>query len=232
MSSAKQVTACKIGVYAYNGGYRAFEGYPIDLPTWNVDGMVSPEWFEGSPHTRALSGYLRANSLSYRPKLRLDLDNSLPATATIIRALLNKISSKYVQNFYALTTNGTGTGATFLVFTSGAPATDDYFNGMIISGLAGGDVAVTDYVGSTRTATLASARTWTNGLSVTAKVQPNLPIVIGCSIDDTSDDILYYTIEDASFGILREMTLGRQRATISLLGVNDVQDVPDGFRIA
>jgi hypothetical protein len=232
MSSAKQVTACEIGVYAYNGGYRAFEGYPIDLPTWNVDGMVVPEWFEGSPHTRALSGYLRANSLSYRPKIRLDLDNSLPATATIIRNLLNKISSKYTQTFYAVTSSGSAIGGTALTLTSGAPAVDDYFNGMIISGLTGGDVIVTDYVGSTRIATLAQARTWTNALALTVKVQPNLPIVIGCSIDDSSDDLLYYTIEDASFGILREMTIGRQRATISLLGVNDVQDIPDGFRIA
>jgi hypothetical protein len=232
MSSAKQVTEVKIGVYAYNGGYRAFEGYPIDLSTWNVDGMVSPEWFEGSAHTRALSGYLRANSLSYRPKLRLDLDNSLPASATVIRNLMNKISSKYVQTFYAVTTSGTGTGITALVLTSGAPNVDDYFNGMIISGLTGGDVRVTDYVGSTRTATLAAARTWTNANALTVKVQPNLPILIGCSIDTDAGNILYYTIEDASYGILREMTVGRQRATIALLGVNDVQDIPDGFRIA
>lgn len=232
MSTAKQVTDCRIGVYAYNGGYRAFEGYPVDLSTWNVDGMCKPEWFEGSPTTRALSGYLRANSLSYRPSLRIDLDNSLPASATTIRNLLNKISSKYTQDFYAVTTNGTGTGITALVLSSGAPATDDYFNGMLISGLTGGDVLITDYVGATRTATLTAARTWTNALALTVKVQPNLPIVIGAALDTDSANILYYTIADASYGILREMTVGRQRAVIELLGVNDVKEIPDGFRIA
>lgn len=232
MSSSKQVTACKIGVYAYNGGYRAYEGYPVDIDTWNVDGIARPEWLEGSSSTRALSGYLRANSLSYRSSLRIDLDNSLPGTATTIRTLFNKLSSKYVQDFYAVTTNGAGTGSSTLVLTNAAPNVDDYFNGMIVSGLTGGDVRITDYVGATRTATLAANRTWTNGNALTVKVQPNLPTVIGASVDTDAGNIIYYTITDASFGILREMTIGRQRAVIELVAVNDSQTIPDGFRIA
>jgi hypothetical protein len=136
-----------------------------------------------------------------------------------------------VQDFYAVTTSGTGTGITAHVLTSGAPATDDYFNGMRISGLTGGDVVITDYVGSTRTATLASARTWTNALALTVKVTPSLPIVIGVSMDDTTGNILYYNLIGGAYGIDRQMTLGRQRVSMNLEGVMDVQNIDDSFRI-
>jgi hypothetical protein len=231
MSTAKQVTAVKMGVYAYNGAYRAFEGYPISFDAWNINADNKPEWIEGSPVTVALSGYKRANRLSYRPTLSIDLDNSYGTSATNLRTLLNKLSGKYVQDFFAVTTSGTGTGITALVFTSGAPATDDYFNGMRISGLTGGDVIITDYVGSTRTATLASARTWTNGNALTVKVTPSLPIVLGVSMDDTTGSILYYNLIGGAYGIDRQMTLGRQRVSMNLEGVMDVQNIDDSFRI-
>jgi hypothetical protein len=231
MSTAKQVTAVKMGVYAYNGAYRAFEGYPISFDTWNINAENKPEWVEGSPVTAALSGYKRANRLSYRPTLSIDLDNSYGTSATNLRALLNKLSGKYVQDFYAVTTSGTGTGITALVLTSGAPDTDDYFNGMRISGLTGGDVVITDYVGSTRTATLASARTWTNALALTVKVTPSLPIVLGVSLDDTTGNIIYYNIMGGAYGIERQMTIGRQRVSMNLEGVMDAQNIDDSFRL-
>jgi hypothetical protein len=231
MSTAKQVTAVKMGVYAYNGAYRAFEGYPISFDTWNINAENKPEWVEGSPVTVALSGYKRANRLSYRPTLSIDLDNSYGTSATNLRALLNKLSGKYVQDFYAVTTSGTGTGITALVLTSGAPDTDDYFNGMRISGLTGGDVVITDYVGATRTATLASARTWTNALALTVKVTPSLPIVLGVSLDDTTGNIIYYNIMGGAYGIERQMTIGRQRVSMNLEGVMDAQNIDDSFRL-
>jgi hypothetical protein len=234
MSTAKQVTAVKMGVYAYNGAYRAFEGYPISFDTWNINAENKPEWVEGSPVTVALSGYKRANRLSYRPTLSIDLDNSYGTSATNLRTLLNKLSGKYVQDFFAVTTSGTGTGSTSLVITSALPATsasDDYFNGMRISGLTGGDVVITDYVGSTQTATLASARTWTNALALTVKVTPSLPIVLGVSLDDTTANIIYYNIMGGAYGIERQMTIGRQRVSMNLEGVMDAQTIDDSFRI-
>lgn len=231
MSTAKQVTAVKMGVYAYNGAYRAFDGYPISFDTWNINAENKPEWVEGSPVTVALSGYKRANRLSYRPTLSIDLDNSYGTSATNLMALLNKLSGKYVQDFYAVTTSGTGTGITALVLTSGAPDTDDYFNGMRISGLTGGDVVITDYVGATRTATLASARTWTNALALTVKVTPSLPIVLGVSLDDTTGNIIYYNIMGGAYGIERQMTIGRQRVSMNLEGVMDAQTIDDSFRL-
>jgi hypothetical protein len=231
MSTAKQVTAVKMGVYAYNGAYRAFEGYPISFDTWNINAENKPEWVEGSPVTVALSGYKRANRLSYRPTLSIDLDNSYGTSATNLRALLNKLSGKYVQDFFTVTTSGTGTGITALVLTSGAPSTDDYFNGMRISGLTGGDVIITDYVGATRTATLASARTWTNALALTVKVTPSLPIVLGVSLDDTTGNIIYYNIMGGAYGIERQMTIGRQRVSMNLEGVMDAQTIDDSFRL-
>ena len=231
MSTTTQVSAIKMGVYAYNGAYRAFEGYPISFDTWNVNADNRPEWIEGSPVTTALSGYKRANRLSYRPTLSIDLDNTYGTSATNLRTLLNKLSGKYVQNFYAVTTSGTGTGSTTLVLTAGAPAVDDYFNGMRISGLTGGDVFITDYVGSTRTATLASARDWTNALALTVKVLPNLPIVLGVSLDDDTGNIIYYNIIGGVYGIARQLTVGSQRVSMELEGVLDVQDIDDSFRI-
>jgi len=221
-----------MGVYAYNGDYRAFEGYPISFDTWNINAENKPEWIEGSPVTVALSGYKRANRLSYRPTLSIDLDNSYGTSATNLRTLLNKLSGKYVQDFYAVTTNGTGTGSTTLVLTSGAPSTDDYFNGMRISGLTGGDAVITDYVGATRTATLSASRTWTNALSLTVKVTPSLPIVLGVSLDDTTGNIIYYNITGGAYGIERQMTIGKQRVSMNLEGVMDTQNIDDSFRIA
>jgi hypothetical protein len=234
MSTAKQVTAVKMGVYAYNGAYRAFEGYPLSFDTWNINAENKPEWVEGSPVTVALSGYKRANRLSYRPTLSIDLDNSYGTSATNLRALLNKLSGKYVQDFFAVTTSGTGTGSTSLVITSALPATgasDDYFNGMRISGLTGGDVIISNYDGATQTATLASARTWTNALALTVKVTPSLPIVLGVSLDDTTANIIYYNIMGGAYGIERQMTIGRQRVSMNLEGVMDAQTIDDSFRL-
>jgi hypothetical protein len=237
MSTAKQVTAVKMGVYAYNGSYRAFEGYPISFDTWNINAENKPEWVEGSPVTVALSGYKRANRLSYRPTLSIDLDNSYGTSATNLRTLLNKLSGKYVQDFYAVTTSGTsgGSPSTTLVITSALPATgasDDYFNGMRISGLGGGgDVIISNYDGATRTATLASARTWTNGNALTVKVTPTLPIVLGVSLDDTTGNIIYYNIMGGAYGIERQMTIGKQRVSMNLEGVMDAQTIDDSFRL-
>jgi hypothetical protein len=221
-----------MGVYAYNGAYRAFENYPASFDAWNVNADNKPEWIEGSPVTTALSGYKRANRLSYRPTLSIDLNNTYGTSATNLRTLLNKLSGKYVQDFFAVTTDGTGTGSTTLVLTSGAPATDDYFNGMRVSGLTGGDVFITDYVGATRTATLASARDWTNALALTVKVLPNLPIVLGVSIDDDTANIIYYNIMGGVYGIERQLTVGSQRVSMGLEAVIDVQNIDDSFRIS
>jgi len=236
MSTTTQVEAIKMGVYAYNGAYRAFEGYPISFDTWNVNADNRPEWIEGSPVTTALSGYKRANRLSYRPTLSIDLDNTYGTSATNLRALLNKLSGKYVQNFYAVATDGAeGSPSTTLVITSSLPSTsasDDYFNGMRVSGLGGGgDVFITNYDGATRTATLASARTWTNALALTVKVLPNLPIVLGVSLDDTTANIIYYNLMGGAYGIARQLTVGSQRVSMELEGVLDVQDIDDSFRI-
>jgi hypothetical protein len=163
--------------------------------------------------------------------LSIDLDNTYGTSATNLRALLNKLSGKYVQNFYAVTTSGTGTGSTTLVLTAGAPDVNDYFNGMRISGLTGGDVFITDYVGASRTATLASARDWTNALALTVKVLPNLPIVLGVSLDDDTANIIYYNLMGGAYGIARQLTVGSQRVSMELEGVLDVQDIDDSFRI-
>ena len=232
MSTAKQVTQIKMGVYAYNGAYRAFQGYPASFSVWNIDGGGEPEWIEGSPVTKALSGYERANRLSYRPKLSIDLDNSFGTSATNLRTLFNKLSGKYVQDFYTVTTSASGTNSTALPLEVDDPDVDDYLNGMIVSGLTGGDVMIVDYVASTRIATLASPRSWANELALTVKVMPNLPIVLGVSMDDDTANIIYYNLQGGMYGIDRQFTLGRQKISIELRGVNDAQTISDSFRIA
>jgi hypothetical protein len=235
MSTTKQVKAIKMGAYAYNGAYRAFEGYPASFDTWNIRANNNPEWIEGSPVTMALSGYKRSNRLSYRPTLSIDLDNSLGTPATNLRTLLNKLSGKYVQDFYTGTTSGAeASPSSTLVITTDLPDTsafNDYFNGMRISGLTGGDVFITDYVGSTRTATLSATRTWADAAAVTVKVLPNLPIVLGVSMDNTDGNIIYYNLTSGLYGIDRQMTVGRQVINFDLEGVTDVKVIDDSFRI-
>lgn len=237
MSITRQISVVNMIPAFYNGvGYFAFDGSVTSdylFKAWNMTAEWTPEYY-GSQTDIALSGRLRSNFRGYRLRVTLQLDNSTEASK--IRGLFNKFSAGYDRDFYALTTSGSATGGTSLTFTSGAPAVADYFNGAIISGLTGGDVVVTDY-SAARVATLASARTWTDALAVTAKIQPNFATLVLFDIEGTStvysdSDLIPCVVNTNGYGVSRESTINKQRISIELVSVELYKEIPDSYLIA
>lgn len=226
----RQETAVKIGAYIYNGGYRAFEGYPVSLDVWNLDCQAQMEFQNGTAFVAALSGFEYSNAEGYRLLAGFDLANIYDLTdQQAWQTLFNLLASQEDRTFWTTTANGAGTGSTSLVLQSDAPTTNDYFNGLFVTDLAGGEVRITDYDGASRTATLASAKTWLNGASITIKAKPNFPTLIGLAVTDDTADLQYYNIESNAFGAIRELTINRQVLNVRLRSVERLNSVPNSF---
>jgi len=231
-NSNRQELNVKIGAYIYNGGYRAFEGYPVSLEVWNVDARAEMEFMDGQAVTQALDGFEYSNLEGYRLLVSMDVNNINDSTDQATwKTLFNLLPSQFDRTFWTTTANGAGTGTASLVLQSDAPTTNDYYNGAVVTDLAGGEVVITDYDGASRTATLASAKTWLNGATITIKVRPNFATLLGVAVNDESADINYYAVEGNVFGILREFTIGRQQISIRLRSVERQATVPESFNI-
>jgi hypothetical protein len=237
MSITRQISFVNLIPAIQNeAGYFSFEGTANSdflYKAWNLTAEWTPEFF-GAPTDIALSGRLRSNFRGYRLRVTLQLDNSTESSK--LRTLFNYLSGGFDRTFYALTTSGTGSTSTSLQFTSGAPAVADYFNGLVISGLTGGDVVVTDYT-SGRLATLAAGRDWTNALAVTAKAQPNVPTRIlfdieGTSTTYTDSDLIPCVVTANNYGVSRQSTIHQQRIGLELTSVELYKDIPDSYLIA
>jgi hypothetical protein len=188
------------------------------------------EFLDGKPFTEALSGFTYSNAEGYRLILDFNVNNIYDSADQIyLRSLFNQFASFEQRTVWATTANGAGTSVTSLVLQSDAPTIDDYFNGAVITSLAGGDVVITDYVGSNRTATLASAKTWLNGATITIKVNANFPTILGAAINDESSDVQYFNIESNIYGIMREFTIGRQMISARWKSVERLATIPESF---
>jgi len=231
-NSQRQETQVKIGLYIYNGGYRAFEGYPVSLEVWNITANAEMEFMDGQPVTQALDGYEYGNAEGYRLLVSFDLSNIYDsADQTAWRTLFGLLAGQYDRTVWTTTANGAGAGITSLVLQSDAPTTDDYFNNLYVTSLSGGDVKITDYTGASRTCTLASAKTWLSGDGITIKARPNFQTLIGLSVTDDAADIIYYNLDSNLFGILRELTIGRQVITVNLRSVDRSATIPESFLV-
>jgi len=229
--TAKQEDSVKIGLFWYNGAYRAFEAYPLtSLEVWNLKADAVMEFLNGQPFTEALSGFIYSNAESYRLMVEFDVNNQPNLVQTLSwQSIFNQLVTTVQRPVWATTANGAGTSVTSLVLASDAPTVDDYFNGAVITSLAGGDVIITDYVGSTRTCTLASAKTWLNGATITIQINPNFPTIIGLAISDNTSDVQYYNLESNLLGMIREFTIGRQMISVKLKSVERVNTIDESF---
>lgn len=237
MSIARQISYVNmIPAFKNEAGYFSFEGSANSdflYKAWNITAEWVPEFY-GSPTDLALSGRLRSNFRGYRLKVTLQLDNSTESSK--IRTLFNYLSAGYDRTVYTGVTSGSGTAGTAVTLTSAAPATADYFNGLIVSGLTGGDVLVSDY-SAARVLTIASARDWTDALSLTFKAQPNLPTVIlfdieGTSATYTDADLIPCVVVANNYGLIRQSTIHQQRISIELNSIELYQNIPDTYLIA
>jgi hypothetical protein len=238
MSITRQITVVNMIPAFFNGaGYFAFEGSVTSdylFKAWNLTAEWTPEYYGGQVD-QALSGRLRSNFRGYRLKLTLQLDNSTEADK--IRNLFNKFSGGYNRTFYSLVTNGSaGTASGTVTFTSAAPAVSGYFTGVLLSGLTGGTTTVTNYTAS-RVASLAGLRTWTDALSVTASIQPNIATLILFDIEGTSStytdsDLIPCVVLANNYGVSRQSTIQQQRVGIELQSVELYKEIPDSYRIA
>jgi len=230
----KQEQSVKIGVYLYNGGFREFEGYPIDLECWNLQARGEVEFMGGKTVATALDGYEYSNADGYRLYVSMTLDSLYKLTEKLSwKSIFNLLSGQYDKTFATLVTNGTGTGATSLIFTSAASSVDDFYNGLQVSaGLtAGNSVIITDYVGATRTATLQSVATWSNAVNLTITAQPNLQRVIGLSLTGETADILYYNVDGNLLGVNRDFTVNNQILNLKLRSVDRYSELPQSYVI-
>jgi hypothetical protein len=225
----KQVSEIRMAPAFYNGGFRLFDNTSALYPVFDLD-ADSEDIFEGSDVTTALSKFEFSNLLGNRLMLNFSLE--LPQDASsIYRTLFNKTSGYYNRQIFATTTNGAGTGITTLVLNSGAPNIDDYFNGTIVKGLTGGSVLITDYVGSTRTATLASSRSWTSALAVTFEIQPNIKTILAVSTDSDANNFVYYNIKRKTYGFSKKSTISTQKVGLSLSSVLMYEAIPESFAV-
>ena len=237
----KQIDSTKIGVYFYNGSYRAFHTpanssntYPITIPLW--DAVFDDELeFVGSPVTTSLTGYERANPSGYRARVSLALNNSSPADSQKIRQLMERLSNQFnrtVLQSAASSINATTIALSIGVGGSSDPTLTDYYKGLVCVSVADptSQALVTAYDESNRRITVASTVTpLTSGVSLVAR--PNLPSVVGVSADGTDGNIIYCNLVGGTFGIRRELTVGLQNINMELTEIERTELISDKYRI-
>jgi hypothetical protein len=227
--SQRQELLAKIGAYVYNGGYRAFTGYPIDLELWNCRAEANIEYTNGRAVTPALDGFEYSNQEGYRLVVSADVNNLYDLTdQSAWRSLFQLFAGEYDKTFATVITSGTGAGVSDLVLTSAASSVNDFYNGMQVTGLADTRI-ITDYDGATRTATLSATSSWSNGITLTITAQPNLQRVIGLSLTGETGDIIYYNLDGNAFGLLREFTIGKSLISLRLRSVERYATIPDSY---
>ena len=229
MASITRLTAqIRIAACWYNGGYRLFNNTSALYKVFNARFFPS-DIFDGSPVTDTLQKVDLSNLFGYR--LNASFNLTLPKdTSGLFRDLFNQTSGGYNRTVFSDICNADETGSTALALVN-APNIDDYFNGTVVSGLVGGDVLVTDYVGATKTATLASARTWSLADAVTFSIRPNYKTLLAVSTDTDAANFVYYNILSRTYAVNREKTLNRQEVGLTLSSVDPYAEIPDSFEI-
>ena len=176
--------------------------------------------------------------LGFRAQASLDLNNSFPSYSNTIRALLNKLPSQYDRLFYpnsgTVLSGTTSVSNKTVVITSGVQVNNTY-TGLNLYNLDTDETRrITNYVGSTRVATLAGENLtgWGSGDEIQVLVPPSYPTIVGVSPDANEANIEYFNVSSNTFGIQRELTIGIQSINLELRGVLRKETVPDHLRIA
>ena len=241
MGVPKQIQSTRIGVYFYNGAYRAFHTetnstntYPVEIPLW--DAVFDDELeFVGQPVTRSLTGFERANPSGYRASISLALNNSSPADSNTIRQLMERLSNQF--NRTVLQSAATSVGATTIGLSSGVggssdPSLTDYYKGLVCVSVADqtSQALVTGYDELNKQITVSSEVTpLTSGVLLVAR--PNLPSVVGVSASSNVGDIIFCNLVGGTFGIRRELTIGLQNINMELTEIKRTELISDKYRI-
>jgi hypothetical protein len=234
MATGKQILQVRIGAYVFKlGGYVPFAGFPVNIDCWNIDINYTPD-FLGDAIQQALTGYERGGTMGWRAIANIELNNTTSAQATEILKLLNVMQSQFNRQFYPQTgtvSAGTVTSST-VVITNGVQI-NNHYTGLILFNTAENEgYKITDYVGSTRVATVDGNTTTWSGDPIQVLVPPAYPTIIGLAPDTNDNNIEFYNIESGTtFGIQRELTVGLQSIGFQLRGVQRKQIIPDNVRI-
>ena len=228
---SKQVSQSRLAHGFYNGDFRYFDNATgANFDVFNLD-CKAKEIFEGSKVTTALNKFEFSNFLGFR--LFVDFTLELPKdTSGTWRDFFDELGSLVNRTVETGTANGGSAGSTTLVINAGVSSVDDWFNGLLVSGLTGGDVVITDYVGGTLTATLAASRTWSNSDALTFKIQPNFKTLIAFSPDTETANMLFYNVVGIEYGFNRDLTINKNMISLSLSSVELQDTLPDSFTIA
>ena len=235
----KQIDSTKIGVYFYNGSYRAFHT-PVNSSNTNL--ITIPLWdavfddeleFVGSPVTTSLTGFERANPSGYRASISLALNNSSPADSQKIRQLMERLSNQF--NRTVLQSGATGMDTTSIFITNGVTGANDadYYKGLIVvnDDTPANQALVTAYNKDTRTLTVSEAIKASSSGSVSLVARPNLPSVVGVSASSNVGDIIFCNLVGGTFGIRRELTIGLQNINMELTEIERTELISDKYRI-
>jgi hypothetical protein len=172
--------------------------------------------------------------MGWRTKIDVFLDNSTTAHSSTIRALLSLMSSQYARTFFT-TTVGTVSGNTIEI-TNGVQI-DNFYQGLVVINdtVSFEQAKIVSYVGTSRVATLDRTPTWVAGNNMRVIARSNYPTILGISPDATQvtvdGKIIFCNLLDGTYGIERQLTVGKQVIQLNLTEVERKQNINDELRI-
>lgn len=237
MPTGKQIEQIRIGVFFFNGEYRAFHladnnsnFYPVTIPVW--DAVFNEELeFLGQPTTRSLTGFERANPSGYRARVNLSLNNSTPSDSNKIKKLIELLSNQFTRTVFSGT--ATGMGTTQIGISEGAQGAgaDDYYKNLIAVNAEDTtkQARVVSYSKTSQTLTVSNALG--SGSSILLQARPNIPSVVGVSTDGSDGNLIFCNLIGGTFGMRRDFTVNLQNINMDLTEIDRTRLISDKFRV-
>jgi hypothetical protein len=229
-TSAKQISTVTIALYAYNGDYRIFTGYPKTYKVWNSN-FVAESDFQGSSTVESLTGFERGGLQGYRSNCRIDLDNTYKTDALDIQNLLDDIVSQMPQKRTIFTGTPNVISGFEVTLPSSASAVAQFYKGFEITDGLGNTFIITNYT-SGRVATLSGEPPvgWDN-VVIYIKPPDSMNTIVRISPTASVGDGEFYNLTGSTFGVNRQLTVGSQVITLNFRGVERKFSVSNNMRI-
>jgi hypothetical protein len=233
MPQSKQNTQVAIRLYAYNGGFRAFEQVAIAYDVWNAQFMFEAD-YQDSPTVQSLTGFERGGIQGYRAMCSIDLKATYGTNATKVRQLLNWMSETGVGSRRILTatfTYVTEPRDNRIVLTNAPNAlANDFYKGFEVNQGSTEKYIITAYNGTTKQATLSGVPTFSEG-TINVRVPNSMNVIARISPTTNIGDGEYYNLVDSVYGVQRELTIGSQIISLNFRGVERKDSISDTVRI-
>jgi hypothetical protein len=236
MPQSKQNTQVAIRLYAYNGGFRAFEQVAIAYDVWNAQFMFEAD-YQDSPTVQSLTGFERGGIQGYRAMCSIDLKATYGTNATKVRQLLNWMSETGVGSRRMLTTTFSYVDDNIIVLTEAPNAlANDFYKGFEVNQGDTEKYIITAYNGTTKQATLSGDPTFaeeTGGTpnDINVRVPNSMNVIARISPTTDIGDGEYYNLVDSVYGVQRELTIGSQIISLNFRGVERKDSISDTVRI-